>query len=136
MYKTIYCCGCSTKVEARLTSCKEIYPHRPDLKDIPMWICDTCKNFVGCHHKRREGKNAPLGCIPTPAIRDFRKRIHAVIDPLWKAEWISRGALYARIAKQKGVKSFHTGNIRTVEEAKETLAICLRIHGALVNTVT
>jgi hypothetical protein len=72
----IYCCKCGGYVNARLTDGKETYPHRPDLYGLPFWRCDTCKNFVGCHHKTKE-RTRPLGCIPTKAIKDARKKIHA-----------------------------------------------------------
>jgi hypothetical protein len=51
IFEDIFCCECREKVNARLTEGEEIYPHREDLKDLPFWICDKCKNFVGCHHK-------------------------------------------------------------------------------------
>ena len=80
----IYCCGCETIIEARLTDGSEIYAHRPDLSDLPFWCCDTCKNYVGCHHKT-ENRTQPLGCIPTKEIRDARKHIHALLDSMWES---------------------------------------------------
>ena len=50
----LYCCGCDTGTEARLTNGAEIYPHRPDLHELPFWKCDKCGNFVGCHHKTKD----------------------------------------------------------------------------------
>lgn len=64
----LYCCGCKTKVSARLTDGAEVYPHRPDLHDLPFWRCDACGNFVGCHHRTKK-RTGPLGCIPTPEVR-------------------------------------------------------------------
>ena len=80
----IRCCGCQKKVEARLTDGSEIYPHRKDLYSLPFWKCDVCGNFVGCHHKTKN-RTRPLGCIPTPEIKNARKHIHAILDPLWQS---------------------------------------------------
>lgn len=115
MKREIYCCGCATKVQARLTDGAEIYPHRDDLRGLPFWKCDKCGNHVGCHHKTKE-RTRPLGCIPTPEIRAARKRVHALTDPLWQSNRIRRAELYAEIGKRIGRKH-HTANIRSLEEA-------------------
>lgn len=112
----IYCCACNQDIEARLTSEKEIYPHRADLKDLPFWKCDTCGNFVGCHHKTNN-RTAPLGCIPTAEIKNARKHIHALIDPMYKSGQITRTKLYERLSDAVGWK-YHTAKIRTIEEAR------------------
>lgn len=117
----IYCCGCSKKIDAKLTSGREIYPHRPDLSNIPLWKCGNCGNYVGCHHKT-SNPTQPLGCIPTPDIMAARKKIHAYIDPFWKSGQISRSKLYAMISTRLGYK-YHTANIRTIDEADKILAI-------------
>lgn len=113
----IYCCDCKTDVEARLTDGAEIYKHRAELKSLPFWKCDTCGNFVGCHHKTKN-KTTPLGCIPTPEIKDARKHIHALLDPLWQSGKISRKELYAKLTAKLG-KQYHTAEIRSVDEARE-----------------
>lgn len=115
----IFCVGCQQKVEARLTNGKEIYPHRPDLYDLPFWKCDTCKNYVGTHHKT-DSPTKPLGCIPTKQILAKRKEIHALLDPLWKNGVRSRKDLYNAISGAVGFR-YHTGQIRSVEEADKVL---------------
>ena len=67
--KKIYCCGCGKKVSPRLTSGKEVYPHRSDLIKLPFWKCDKCGNFVGCHHKTKN-RTATLGVIATKEIKN------------------------------------------------------------------
>jgi hypothetical protein len=47
-----------------------------------------------------------------------RKQIHALLDPLWKTGKIKRGKLYAQLVEALGVKRYHTGEIRTIEEAR------------------
>lgn len=110
----IYCCGCHREVEARLTSGEEIYPHRPDLKLLPFWKCDTCGNYVGCHHMTKN-PTRPLGCIPTPELREARKRLHKLIDPIWKSGQMSRGSLYKAIGKLLG-HEYHTAETVSIEE--------------------
>lgn len=125
----LYCTGCQKKIEPRLTDGKEIYPHRPDLFELPFWKCDTCKNYVGCHHKT-DHPTTPLGCIPTKEIMKARKHIHAILDPLWRNKKIKRTALYDRISEVVGWH-YHTGNIRTIDEARQVYSIALKIKNEL-----
>ena len=112
----IWCCGCGCDVDARLTDGGEIYPHRADLRNMPFWRCDTCGNFVGCHHKTKT-RTAPLGCIPTPALKEARKHLHALIDPIWQSGRMGRRELYKAISLEVGW-NYHTANTRTIEEAR------------------
>jgi len=121
----IYCCACAKDVDARLTNGGEIYPHRPDLKILPFWKCDTCKNFVGCHHKTKN-RTAPLGCIPTAEIKDARKHIHALIDPIYQSGLMTRKKLYELLSDAVGWK-YHTAKIRTIEEARTAYKAALKI---------
>lgn len=128
--RSIFCCGCQTDVEARLTSGKEVYSHRPDLHDLPFWKCDTCKNFVGCHHKTKNRTN-PLGVIPTPALKAARQEIHRVIDPLWKSGRVGRSQLYSMIGHLIGVEEYHTADVRTVEQAREVVRVAKELGATL-----
>lgn len=112
----LYCCQCGCDVQARLTNGKEIYPHRPDLYQLPFWRCDSCKCHVGCHHKT-DNPTRPLGCIPTGAIVNMRKRIHAVIDPLWKPDVRTRRVIYSKLSAVLG-RRYHTADLRTMEECR------------------
>ena len=112
--RTLHCCGCAADVPARLTSGREVYPHRPDLARLPFWRCDTCGNHVGCHHKTRD-RTRPLGAIPTAALRTARRHIHAALDPIWKSGRMSRDELYARLSATLG-HPYHTGDLRTLDE--------------------
>ncbi len=112
----IYCCRCEENVDARLTDGVEIYPHRSDLYNLPFWKCDRCGNFVGCHHKTKNNTR-PLGCIPTPEIKNARKEIHKILDPIWKSGRVDRKTLYAAISEHLGW-SYHTAKIRNIDEAR------------------
>ena len=117
----IFCCGCSCEIDARLTSGREIYPYRKDLRNIPFWICDTCGNYVGCHHKTKD-RTRPLGCIPTREIREARSKIHTFLDPIWKSGKVKRKELYRLLTNKIG-REFHTAEIRSVEEAEKVIQV-------------
>lgn len=125
--RSIYCCGCKKEVYARLTSGREIYPHRDDLYDLPFWKCEECGCYVGCHHKTSE-RTKPLGNMPTKEIRAVRMAIHRILDPMWmnagrgKDRMIARARIYNKISSEIGYQ-YHTGEIKTVEEAKRVYRI-------------
>ena len=123
----IHCCACGREISARLTGGREVYPYRPDLKTLPFWRCDTCGNFVGCHHKT-PNPTRPLGCIPTPELKEVRKQIHALIDPIWKNGQMSRGKLYAKLGDALG-RHYHTGELRSMDEAETVLRAAREIVG-------
>lgn len=113
----IYCCSCKSEVKARLTDGSEIYPHLRKLHNLPFWKCDKCGNYVGCHHKTKD-RTRPLGVIPSPEIRNARKHIHAILDPLWQDDGpFKRGEIYAIISNDLGYK-YHTAEIKDIEEAR------------------
>lgn len=117
----IYCCECQKDTIARLTDGREIYPNRRDLYVLPFWKCDVCKNYVGCHHKTSQ-RTKPLGNIPNNAIRNARKHIHTILDPLWKGGNMRRKEVYALISEAIG-KQYHTAEIKTVDEARQVYSI-------------
>ncbi|WP_240579404.1 HNH endonuclease [Ochrobactrum sp. A-1] len=97
-----------------------------DLAGLPFWKCDACGNFVGCHHKTKQ-RTAPLGCIPTPEIKEARSHIHRILDPLWKSGRFSRRELYSKIANSLGIKEYHTAELRSVEQARDAYRAILEI---------
>jgi hypothetical protein len=124
MNREIYCCGCGEKVQARLTDGSEIYPHRQDLCILPFWKCDACGNYVGCHHKTKN-RTAPLGCIPTPELKNARKYIHTLLDQIWQSGKMGRKEIYKKLSDELGWK-YHTAQIRSVEEARKVYRIVQR----------
>ena len=117
----IFCCSCNVDIEARLTSGREIYSQRKDLSQIPFWVCDTCNNYVGCHHKSSKPLQ-PLGCIPTAEIKKWRSILHTIIDPLWQGkDKQERKTVYRKISTFLGYE-YHSAEIRSVEEAKKIYA--------------
>jgi hypothetical protein len=127
--RVIYCTACEKDVDPRLTDGSEIYPHRPDLASLPFWICDTCGNYVGCHHNTDNPTN-PKGVIPTKEMRDIRVAIHRLLDPLWQSKRIKRGKAYAYISHRLGY-TYHTGELKSVEEGREIYKIVLKLKEEL-----
>lgn len=128
----IFCAECQEKVDARLTDGREIYPHRADLAILPFWIHDVCGNYVGCHHKT-DRPTEPQGIISTAEIRQWRVIIHRELDPLWRNGKIKRRKIYALISRKTG-HTYHTGNIRSVEEAREVYKIVRELKASLMTT--
>lgn len=121
--RKIYCCGCQSTVDARLTYGSEVYPHRKDLATIPFWRCDVCRNWVGCHHKTKK-PTTPLGVIPTPEIKKARQHIHRILDPIWKSGTMSRRDVYREIGRRLGMKKeYHTANIKSLEQARNVYRV-------------
>ena len=87
----IFCVSCDRDVEARLTDGKEVYPHRPELGPLPFWICNACKNSVGCHHKTKD-RTRPLGVIAPVELKRARQHIHKILDPIWQKGYMTRDA--------------------------------------------
>lgn len=123
---SIYCAGCHSLVDARLTDGKEIYRNRQDLAHLPFWKCDTCCNYVGCHHKTKD-RTRPLGIIPTEEMREIRQKIHALIDPLWQSGKRHRKAVYALMAEALNLRTYHTAELRSIDECLKAYSAALRI---------
>lgn len=128
--KKIYCTGCNTEVNARLTEGSEIYPHRPDLGNLPFWKCDACGSYVGCHYKTNN-HTKPLGYLSTKEIRAARVELHKVIDPIWKSKALRRGQVYRWISHELGIERFHTANIKNLDEARKAYRAALKIKERL-----
>ncbi len=123
--RVLYCCGCESDVNPRLTNGAEIYPHRKDLHQLPFWKCDECGNYVGCHHKT-SNPTLPLGAIPTPEIKNARRHVHRVLDPIWKDGHMNRGVLYEALSDLVGWK-YHTADLVDIEQARAVYSFCRKL---------
>lgn len=108
-----------------------IYPKRPDLHAKKFWQCDCCKNYVGAH----EADDRPLGSIPGKELRRARMLTHQKMDPLWRDGHMKRHELYAKLREMLPHlcrnHEFHTGELRTLEEAREAYRAVNIITGKL-----
>lgn len=119
----IFCCNCKIKTTVKLIKGIDLYPHRKDLKQKSFWQCQTCNSYVGCHNGK---KNRPLGCIPSPEIKNARAYIHKILDPIWLKNRVGRSKLYGWISNNLGY-TYHTGEIRDIKEARKVYKIILNI---------
>jgi len=116
-HKMIYCCKCKQPMEARLTTGREIYKgNAPNLDSLMYWVCAQCGNHVGCHGATM----IPLGAIPTPQLRRMRRRIHEVMDPIWRLGHCRRGEMYQTLNKMLGYR-YHTAELTSMVEARRVL---------------
>lgn len=131
----IWCAPCDQEVWARLTTGAEIYPRRPDLHKLPIWKCDGCGGYVGCHHKHHieAMRTRPLGVIATAELKAARSHLHRLIDPLWETEDapFERRDLYAEIAARMSWHTYHTAEIKTLEHARAVYRVVLDIKREL-----
>lgn len=125
--RQIWCCQCNRSSDARLVTGADIYPYRDDLAHKLFWRCRECSLFVGCHN----GTTNPLGSIPTPFLREARRDVHALIEPVWKSGRMSRKQLYARLSKALG-RTYHTADLRTADEVEAIRRVAMSLAGEMV----
>lgn len=113
---------------ASLVDGRTVYPHRPDLADLPFWLC-ACGAYTGCHFPGKHPKGQPAGA----ETRRARRAAHAAFDPMWKeaveldgmSPGRARGKAYKWLADQLGItgKACHIGHM-DAKTAWRTAAIC------------
>jgi len=87
-------CGCC----AKLMDSSIIYGRSYGM----LWACLPCNAYVGCHSNSPTHK--PKGTLANAELREARKRVHAVFDPLWKNGKYTRKQAYQIIADTMGLK--------------------------------
>ena len=74
-----------------------------------MYLCRNCMAYVGVH----KGTDKPLGRLANAELRYWKKRAHAVFDPLWQRGRFRghRNAAYGWLAQKMGlpVEQTHIG---------------------------
>ena len=107
MSKEVKCDYCQRP--AALVSGLEIYPHKPNLYEKNFWHCVSCDAYVGVHPKT----NRPLGSLADRDLREWRRRAHVGLDPLWQRDHygLERQAVYDWLALELEipVKDCHIG---------------------------
>lgn len=123
-------CGQKAKL---LRSGEAGYPY--EHRDFgPMWTCTPCGAWVGVHSNSK--RHVPLGRLADAELREWKSRVHAAFDPLWKAkmrrdgcnQFEARNAGYKWLAGELGidVKLCHVGHF-DIERCKAALEIVTRI---------
>ena len=108
--KKVYCPYC--RKEAPWVENKEVYGKNYG-KSYMCYYCKDCDAYVGCHKNTR----IPLGTMANHELREWRKKTHKVIDPLWKHNGMKRPEVYLMLDKHFG-RQIHIGNsdIKTCQE--------------------
>jgi len=91
------------KKEAVWCENKEIYGRNYG-KSFMCYLCKNCDAYVGCHQNTKK----PLGTLANKELREWRKKTHAVLDPLWKLGRYTRKKVYRMISEKMG-KDIHIG---------------------------
>lgn len=97
--RKVYCDYCGR--EAEYVDSKVIYGK--------IYLCRNCMAYVGVH----KGTDKPLGRLANAELRYWKKRAHAVFDPLWQRGRFRghRNAAYGWLAQKMGlpVEQTHIG---------------------------
>lgn len=88
-------------------------------KSYMCYWCKTCDAYVGCHNNTKK----PLGTMANRELREWRKKVHAVIDPYWKLGNMKRGQVYAELKKIFG-HAVHVGE-SDIEMCKKLVEVKL-----------
>lgn len=90
------------------------------------WLCAPCDAYVGTH--RNSKRAAPFGTLANKELRTMRRRVHSLLDPLWRSGEMARPEAYAWLATRLGldVKRTHVGMFR--EPECMVAILCLEQH--------
>jgi hypothetical protein len=96
----VYCGEC--KNICRLTTGKEIYPHRKDLHKKSFYKCSDpcCGAYIGCHPNSDKALGSPAGY----ETRKLRSKVHDVFDPIWRNKIMTRQGAYSKLAWCLGIE--------------------------------
>jgi hypothetical protein len=116
--KNVICNYCGR--ETKWVENKEIYGKNYG-NSYMVWWCKPCDAFVGCHNNTR----TPKGSLANRELREWRKKAHAHIDPIWQSGILARGQVYFRLKKALGGdKEIHVGN-SDIDLCKKILSVDL-----------
>ena len=105
------------KKEAAWVENKEIYGRNYG-KSYMTYLCKDCDAYVGCHNNTR----VPFGAMANKELREWRKKTHAVVDPLWKSGRMTRKEVYKRLQEVFG-EVIHIGDT-DIQTCKDILELC------------
>lgn len=130
---SIYCMECQKNVEATIENGETIYPHRPDLADHVFLRCPHCLNYVSADRPRKNDtlkswqKRLTQRTIPNASCRNYRRMIHAIIDPLWQSGVFKRGYIYKRLKEATGT-NYHNASVCDEEIMKKAYDEAIKLQ--------
>ena len=90
--------------QAKFSPNEEFYGKRYG-KSYMCYYCKPCNAYVGTHNNTDQ----PLGTMANQDLRNWRKKAHRTIDPLWKSGKMKRNEMYELLTKEFGYK-IHIGS--------------------------
>ncbi len=125
MKKLLCACGAKTKLTTR---------HKYGIggPDVPIWACQPCDSWVGCHPKSTK----PLGTPADAQLRRARVLAHEALDPLWQAKMDkhkvsnARDLAYKWLARELGLTKdeCHIGRM-DLETCNRVVELCEEVDG-------
>lgn len=115
--RKMYCAGCGHDVIAKLVCGNEVYDN-PRYASVKCWKCSACGNYC---------TTSGATVIPNDFIRSYRRKIHSIIDPIWRSGVMSRGEVYTRMTQITG-KDFHGGALKSEDEALKAYEAARRVQ--------
>jgi hypothetical protein len=105
----------------------DVYRYRPDLADKPIWRCESCGAYTGCH----PGTTKRVGRLANAKTRALKVAAHAAFDPMWQREGMSRTAAYRWLREQTGLpeRDCHIGWMDD-ETLRRIPQLCAALTGA------
>ena len=95
-------------LQAVLKDASVIY-RRPGFGQVYQCPTASCDAYVGVH----TGTIKPKGSLANGVLRQLRKQVHEVFDPLWRENsQVDRTEVYEAAAQVLGFKEFHIGDLR------------------------
>lgn len=119
MSKAPICPYCNE--QSKLTTGKEIYPHRDDLHSKYFYLCKPCAAWCGCHPQTKQ----PLGRLANAELRRAKIAAHAAFDPIWRRKRELRNNAYAWLSSELGVPlhQCHIGMF-DVDMCRRVIEVC------------
>lgn len=87
-------------------------------KSYMMYLCRPCDAYVGCHQNTKN----PLGTLANKELREWRKKAHAIFDPMWRDGKMKRQEAYHWLKEQTG-RWIHMGE-SDIETCKLVVEVC------------
>jgi len=69
-----------------------------------IYLCRDCNAYVGCHRNTL----TPLGTMANAELRQWRRKAHDHIDPLWQSGQMNRSEVYKWLRHELG-REIHIG---------------------------
>lgn len=99
------------------------------------WACFDCLAWVGCHkrnHQYGRKGDEPFGILANEELRNAKRHVHRLLDPLWQQKGISRKEAYRVLADAMGISKndCHVGMF-DLERCREAYRALMKVHREL-----